>query len=259
MSRVLLFCPTVKLTRLTSDAIHGLQFDGALDVMFARDNPYDGSANIIYNYRKAERIIKNEGYDYLFTVEDDMIPPPDALQKMSAIEADIVYGVYCFRKGKPSLNISKPDDLQESYSLPHNMKDWKRLFGQVIPCGGLGFGCTLIKRSVFDVLEFHSTHGHDGDTQMAHDARRLGLRQMCDTTVLVGHRRPDTTVVWPTGDGYKEAGTHVPLPRRAIIPNRKLSFWTQEEVAMVVPAGVKCEVDIETAASFVGAGMAAYA
>lgn len=257
MTRVLLFCPTVKLTRDVTMAIHGIQFSGGLDVMFTHDNPHLGGQNIFYNYAKAERIVKAESYDYLFIVEDDMLPPPDALEKLIALDADIAYGVYCFRRGVPLINIQRPD-VVESYGLPQNMKAWKALFGTVIECGGLGFGCTLIKRSVFDVAPLHSTSGGDADSQLAKDARQFGLKQMSDTSVLCGHRRADTTVIWPTANGYEIAGNPEPLPTRAIKALRALSFWTQDEIAVIMQAGDVREVDLETAAALVANGRAYY-
>jgi hypothetical protein len=261
MTRVLLFCPTVKLSRDTFESIHGLHFDGALDRMFTHDNPHGemSGRNILHNYQKAERIVKAESYDYLLTVEDDMLIPPDALEKMIAVDADIVYGVYCFRKGAPLINISKPNDHMESYGLPDNLKAWRGVFGQVIECGGLGLGCTLIKRSVFDVLSFHSVSGHDSDTQLSLDARRLGLRQMCDTSVLCGHKRSNSVVIWPDRDGYKEYGTPKPLPTREVIALRPLVFWSYEEVVIRMQPGEQQAIDFEHAADFVAAGLVKYA
>lgn len=261
MTRVLLFCPTNKLNRVTAESIHSLEFDGAIDRLFAHDNPYGdmNSRNILYNYQKAERIVKAEGYDYLMTIEDDIIPPPDALQKMIAVNADIVYGVYCFRKGAPLINISKPNDHMESYGLPDNLKAWQEVFGQVIECGGLGLGCTLIKRQVFDSLSFHSISGHDSDTQLALDARRLGLRQMCDTSVLCGHRRSNSVVIWPTIDGFSESGTPQPLPTRDVVALRPLVFWSYEEVVIRMQPGEQRAIDFEHAADFVAAGLVKYA
>jgi hypothetical protein len=259
--RVLLFCPTVKLSHAVFDAIHALHFDGTLDRLFTHDNPYGeiNGKNILHNYQKAERIVKAENYDYLLTVEDDIIPPPDALEKMIAVDADIVYGVYCFRRGRPMLNIAKPYDLTESYSLPNNIKDWQTLCGQIIPCGGLGFGCTLIKRSVFNAVSLHSDSGTDADSQLAHDARRLGLSQMCDTTVLCGHRRPDNTIVWPTPQGWIEYGMHVPLATREIIAQRPMAFWDSEEQVIRMQTGEQRAIDFEHAADFVALGLATYA
>lgn len=261
MTRVLLFCPTVKLNRVTLDAIHALQFSGTLDRLFAHDNPHGAhdARNIIHNYQKAERIVKAEGYDYLLTVEDDIIPPPDALEKLIAVDADIVYGVYCFRKGQPTINIARPDDLHQSYSLAHNLGAWQAQFGQVIECGGLGLGCTLIKRSVFDALTFRSEKGYDADSQLARDALRLGLSQKCDTTVLCGHRRSDNTTVWPTPTGYAEFGQRVPLATREIIAQRPLAFWDYDEQAIRISAGERRTIDFEHAADFVAVGLAAYA
>jgi hypothetical protein len=261
MTRVLLFCPTVKLSRATFEAIHGLHFDGTLDRMFTYDNPHGDHAaqNVIYNYRKAERIVKAEGYDYLLTVEDDMLPPPDALEKLIALDADIAYGVYCFRKGKPTINIARPDDLMQCYSLPHNLAAWAELFGQAIECGGLGLGCTLIKRSVFDVLEFHSVKGFDADTQLAKDAMRLGLRQRCDTSVLCGHRRDDGTIVWPTRNGYTISGTPGEEPKRWIIATRPIVFWDYHENLVQLKMNDRMEIDFDHAAAYVEMGLAVYA
>jgi hypothetical protein len=260
MTRVLLFCPTVKLGRDTTMAIHGIRFSGALDILFARDNPHGeyNVQNIVQNYQKAERIIKAEGYDYLLTIEDDILPPPDALEKLIAVDADIAYGVYCFRRGMPMINIQR-DDTGESYSLPRNLKAWAELFGQIIPCGGLGFGCTLIKRSALDAAPLHSSNGGDADTQLALDARRLGLRQRADTSVLCGHRRTDGTVIWPARDGYNIAGNPAPLPTRPIRALRPLAFWTQDEIAVVMKAGDMKDIDLESAAAFVATGRAEYA
>ena len=39
------------------------------------------------------------GFDALLLVENDMILPPDALLKMAAVDADVVYGLYVNRHG----------------------------------------------------------------------------------------------------------------------------------------------------------------
>lgn len=259
MTRVLLFCPTVKLGHATFDAIHGLHFDGALDRMFTQDNPHANGRNVIYNYQKAERIVKAEGYDYLLTVEDDIIVPHDALEKMIAVDADIAYGVYCFRKGKPTINIARPDDSMQCYSLPHNLGEWGRVFGQVIECGGLGLGCTLIKRSAFDVLTFHSDKGGDVDSQLALDARRLGLRQMSDTSVLCGHKRSDDTIVWPSRTGYTISGTQGREPTRLIIAIRPITFWDYHENLVQLKINDRADLDLDHAAAYVEMGLAVYA
>ncbi len=260
MTRVLLFCPTNRLERETINAIHGIQFSGTLDTMFTRDNPHGeySAQNIIHNYLKAERIVKAEGYDYLFIVENDIIPPPDALEKLIALDADIAYGVYCFRRGKPIINIQTATN-GESYGLPHNLKAWARVWGKVVPCTGLGFGCALIKRSVFDVLHMHSDSGGDADTQMAIDAKRLGLTLMADTSVICGHKRPDGVVIWPTQQGYETFGKKAPPELRAIVPNRDMAFWNSDDIPVIMRAGEKYEIEWEYAGSFVNAGMAAYA
>ena len=260
--RILLFCPTNRLEKETALSIHTLQYDGALDVMFTRDNPHGESAhlNIIHNYKKAERIVMAEGYDALFTVENDMIIPPDALTKLAALQADIAYGVYYFRHGKPTINILRHDDTQESYSLPSNLKAWAKVYNTgPLPCRGLGFGCTLISRKTLEAIPFHSDNGGDADSQMSIDARRIGLKQMTDTTVLCGHKRPDGTVVWPAKNGFREVGIREPVKMRLVRALQAIAYWTPEDVPVIFQMGDVKPMDFETAGTYVSCGMVEYA
>lgn len=262
MTRVLLFCATNRLEPETIAAIHGLQFEGVLDIMFTHDNPHGeySAQNIIHNYHKAERITKAEGYDYLFTVENDIIPPPDALCKLLALDADIAYGVYCFRRGKPLINIVRHDDTMESYGLPGHIRQWGKVFGSVVPCSGLGLGCTLIKRRVLDIVPLHSASGGDADTQLALDARKAVLTQIADTSVLCGHKRPDGVIIWPTQDGYRLEGDAQPMKSRLIRPLRGMVYFHPvTDACQVMSEGQVYEVDFESAGTFVNVGFAEYA
>jgi hypothetical protein len=258
MKRVLMFTPTNRLEPEALGALLSVEYSGPLDRLIARDNPETKQLflNIVYNYQKAQRICLAEGYDALFTVESDVLIPPYALERLLAIDADIAYGVYAFRQGAAILNITHPRTYA---SFSFHMKEWKALFGQVIECSGLGYGCTLIQRRV---LEQHAIHtesdGGDSDTVLARWARENGIRQMADTSVICGHKRPDRVTLWPERDRIRQEGTRVPILRavRSLIP---FSGWTDDnEMYICRPGDPPICIDYERAQILVGANMAEY-
>src|SRR5512139_2513988 len=126
MMRVLMFTPTARLEPEALQALMQQTYSGPLDRMLTRDNPETEQVNqnIVYNYRKAQRVCLAEGYDALFTVESDVIIPPEALEKLIAVECDIAYGVYAFRRGGRVLNITHPHTYQ-SYSA--HRSEWAKI------------------------------------------------------------------------------------------------------------------------------------
>jgi hypothetical protein len=254
--RVLLFTPCERLEPETLAAIFALHYDGPLDRMFTHDNPdrvqiYE---NIIYNYRKAQRIFLAEQYDALLIVENDIIPPPDALEKLLAVEADIAYGVYALRRGIPQLNVRHP---QTHKAWSQHKAEWREKFGQVIDIAGIGFGCTLIHRNVLETLELRATNGGDGDTQLANDARAYGFTQKADTTVLCGHKRPDGVILWPGLGHIRQEGISRP-PMCDVRALTKFSGWDESNHLYIAQPGERRRVRVEMAQELVSVGMAEY-
>ena len=218
--RVLVFCPTRRLEPETVRAIHALEGE-SVDFLFTRDNPHHaageqagdrfgqaGRQNILHNYRKGRRAALDGGYDAMLCVESDIIPPPDALQKLLAIpQADLAFGAYMFRSGLPVLNICRwamtpgcPD-----VSLYFHPGALQAAWGNVVRCTGLGLGCTLIHRRVLETIDFHP-HPDNAhcDWQLAEDALSAGFQLWADLSVLCGHKRPDGVILWPTLRGWRE-------------------------------------------------------
>lgn len=260
MMRILMFTPTARLEPEAFEALMNQTYSGPLDRLLTRDNPetVNPNLNIVYNYQKAQRMFLAERYDALFTVESDVIIPPHALERLIAADADIAYGVYAFRRGGPVLNITHPKPPYNSYT--GHRSEWKRLWGSVIECSGLGYGCTLIKRHVLEQHEIHSENddGGDSDTVLAKYARANGLKQMADTTVLCGHKRPDSVILWPERDRIRREGTPIVIKKevRALKP---FSFWADDnELYICRPGDPPLALEYEWAQELVRAGTAEY-
>jgi hypothetical protein len=105
------------------------KWDGPLDFLFLSGGETDdGYQNVTDKYERARRQALSGGFDYLFCIEADMIVPPDALAKLIAIDADVGYGLYCWRHGSALGMWSAYPIVENSrgYSLSHN-KDEARL------------------------------------------------------------------------------------------------------------------------------------
>jgi hypothetical protein len=229
--KILLYCPTYKvdgkrlaLHKRTQESIHDLIVpDGVeLDFVIAHNNPHPRTGvskvdheNTLYQYRQARLRVLNESYDALFIVEHDMIIPEDALVRMLATDADVVYGLYMFRKGLPLMNCLRATtgrwiDMSVT-NFPELIRKGKRQGW--LECSGAGFGCTLISRAVLLKLDFHRADtGHPiPDMPFANDCIQNGYKQVCRFDVPCGHIKPDGEVLYPFRKGGHEMGDRVKI------------------------------------------------
>ncbi len=148
---------------------------GKLDYLQLRDG-YEqkddgGRANLVAKQEKARRLALDSGYDYLLFLEEDILPPPNAIELLLSCESDVAYSLYCFRRPPYlwSAFVVMDPDRMIGHPLTVNPSLTKSLFekGSVIDADGVGFGCTLIKRDVLEKVPFrinydrpHSSGGY---------------------------------------------------------------------------------------------------
>lgn len=97
----------------------------------------------------------NQGYDYLFFVDSDTVPPPDAIKKLLASKKQIISGVTCNLKLCED-GLLRPAPMVMRYVDPKNPDEG--LMPIVKPNGieevdGFGMSCCMIHKSVFDGWE----------------------------------------------------------------------------------------------------------
>lgn len=218
-NKILLFCPLKprtdehggrepQLFGRTNESIFRQDYE-PLDMWFSKgDNPFfdnNGRHNICHNYNKARRLVLDNGYDYLFTVEADMVIPPDALTKLLAVDADVAYGLYCFRNTS-TWSAWTELDMVRGRSIRKDRSRAKAAWGKVIDVAGVGMGCTLIKRHVLETLEFRVDDINNPDVHndwvFAYDLQQNDFTQKCDLGVVCGHisMTPTPRVIWPDPD-----------------------------------------------------------
>ena len=216
--KILLFCPTYKLDNgelairnETLESISKIKVPEGVDleVEISTNNlkAITGIRNVdhentLHQYRYARQRILDGNYDYLFIIEHDMIIPEDALVKMLATDADVVYGLYLFRQGKPLLNAARAVNSKwPDMSLTNFPEIVKKAREQGwIEVSGFGFGCTLIRRKVLETFEMrrNETVGSPcPDMPFAADCLKHGFKQICRFDVICGHIKPNGDILIP--------------------------------------------------------------
>jgi hypothetical protein len=180
-----------------------MDFDGQVDYFQMLGGDYDAQPydNVIRKYNKARAVVLGNGYDALMTIESDTIVPRDALKRLAAVEADVVYGLYVWRNGFPFWNAYMELGADHGLPISIDLQAVRAAWGKVIETKGVGNGCTLIRRRVLEALEFKWSPGEFGccDWHLAVDCQRLGFVQKHDMGVVCGHIavNPVHRILWP--------------------------------------------------------------
>ena len=133
--------------------------------------------------------IVNKDYDYLFSVDSDIIFPPDTLIRLLNHDKDLVTGIY--RQRLPNQTLEVYDQNLQNIpidNLPEN---------SLIEIGGCGFGCVLVKKKLFVKIGYpqfvyHSAIDHKDtfseDNHFCKAARENGFQLYADTSLFCGHK-----------------------------------------------------------------------
>jgi hypothetical protein len=167
-------------------------------------NPYtEKNRNVVAQYQRAFEMARAGGYEALVTVEHDMVLPPDAFEKLMATDAPVVYGVYLLRHGTKTLSawqyINKTNIGMSLSLYPNELKTaWAQGWLEV---SGVGWGCTLIRRNVFETLSVRGDVSDAGDIAFSTDCLRAGHKMIARFDVPCLHIEPSGNVLDPRDCG----------------------------------------------------------
>ena len=136
-------------------------------------------------YNNAVREVLKDGADFLFTVEDDTFPPPDALFRLFQHCKNGVDAIGAWYPKRSSVREGAPIVIG---------KDGKRQAldadGAVHEVFSLPMGCTLFRTNLFVKTEFpwFATTDHlTQDTFFSQKLRDIGVTPLCDTSIRCKH------------------------------------------------------------------------
>ena len=164
--------------------------DTWVDVLIMRFDPLpDAGAypNLAIKNELARRMCITGDYDYLFIVEDDIVLPDDALEKLLTVNNPVVVGLH---HGRPEtwgicglcVRIADPDGPQDADDRYLELKDVKN-WGDIIECTSSSQACMLLSKKLLPLLE-----GVMGkDYEISRRLSTLSIPLLCHTGVLCGH------------------------------------------------------------------------
>lgn len=172
-----------------------------IDTMFLLDGDDQGRwSNLCRKLNEARDMALAGGCDALLTVESDIVVPPDALQQMASVNADVVYGLFVLRFTPYHWNVAtRMRPLGEVHFLTSNPQAAREAWGKVTPCEGHGQGICLIRRRVLEEIPFRNPKPElrAQDWFFSYDCQRLGFSQWAHLGVVCGHIDPPH-IYWPT-------------------------------------------------------------
>jgi hypothetical protein len=193
-AHLLVFTPVTPggLQRATEQSVVSQRFIGEIRWEIGRCNPYPGRdvRNVLAQYNYGRELCLNGRYDALVTVEQDMVLPAEALATLWEDGAAVVYGTYMLRHGRPVINALRHEG---NSNLGMSLSLYRGALPQAIKAGrmevsGVGFGCTLIRRSVLAAIPFRlDGFGNAPDMPFALDCLRQGIEQIARFDVACGH------------------------------------------------------------------------
>lgn len=132
-----------------------------------------------------------DGYDYFLSLEADVAPPPDVIEKLLAQNKDIVSAVVWYYSEYQGKRIPAPllwdfdpqgDENHMVYVAKEELQ--KPQLKEIKACS---LSCCLIHRSVLEKITFRYLGESYDDVMFCTDARKLGYKIYVDTTVECTH------------------------------------------------------------------------
>jgi glycosyltransferase involved in cell wall biosynthesis len=132
-------------------------------------------------------------YDYLLSVDSDIVLPKDTLTKFLKADKDIISGLYIQRiPNTHTLEIYMDTPNGGQKNIPYDLVKNRG----IVEVAGCGMGCALIKSKVFQTIpyphfEYHSALNHKNtiseDIDFCMKARKKGFKIWADSSVICDH------------------------------------------------------------------------
>ena len=186
----------VPLEPRTQTCLDALAFDGEIEIAYYDQDDLNlhGRDNLLVKHKQMRQRVLDEGFDALLCIESDMIVPPNVVTKLAALDADVGYAFFCSRHSGMLLCFEHIGEWS-GRALNANPARARKVWGSVLPTEGAGFGCTLVRRHVFEQVDFRLDGKHDfWDDLAIRLGRQAGRLPQCARSI--GHLRAYRPPAW---------------------------------------------------------------
>ncbi|MEW6063538.1 MAG: hypothetical protein AB1571_04180, partial [Nanoarchaeota archaeon] len=155
------------------NAVRGKYFEGAKE-------------RIVYSRNILRQKVLDEDYDYFLSLEQDVIPPVDVIERLLKHKKKIISGVYfvSFEEHLAPVLYKRVKGDEVRYLTFEEVKD-----DELIEVDACGLGCILIHKDVLKKVKFRydKTKEPFDDIWFCIDAAKNGFKLYCDTSVKCMH------------------------------------------------------------------------
>tara|TARA_Y100000034_G_C6844231_1_gene382259 strand:+ start:86 stop:784 length:699 start_codon:yes stop_codon:yes gene_type:complete len=177
----------------------------ALDIPVVR-GPYHESARerIILSRNILREKAINENYDFFFSLEQDVLPPKDILEKLLKHNKQLITAVYFAHNPTPDQTsrvlmplVYKLVDKKDLSMRPINENElWDQQGLHEVVSAGLG--CLLIHRSILEKIKFRYDKNTFDDRWFFIDCYHKKIKSFADTSVKCKHLVFNRPYPWHT-------------------------------------------------------------
>lgn len=157
-------------------------------------------ARLVHGRNRIRQFVLDEKYDYFLSLEQDVVPPVDVIERLLNRDMPIVSGVYLnkvTREGeKPALQVMAGifySQEEEKNKIVRSIGFMSLFPSRLIPVAYTGLGCILIRRDVLENVSFRYQENDRAcdDIYFCSDAREKGYPIYLDSSVLCAHHFND--------------------------------------------------------------------
>jgi GT2 family glycosyltransferase len=140
----------------------------------------------------SRNIIREEAikkYDYLLSLEQDVIPPPDIIERLLKHKKEIITGVYFTYKIENGEKTITPLLWTSEGGELRNLTEDEAMEGKVKDVEAAGLGCILISKEALKKIKFRydKRSASFDDMWFSKDAKDMGHKIFADTGIICKH------------------------------------------------------------------------
>lgn len=148
---------------------------------------------IALSQEKCRQYAINGYFDVMMSIECDVFPPFDCIERLIKHDADVIAGIYNWGFGedrKPLIQLAEHFDTHFSNRNMDFDEAYVFIDGTEKHIFHAGLGCTAIKSKVFNKIPFRSEPNSEifSDTLFALDCYLYNFSTICDTSVICEHQ-----------------------------------------------------------------------
>lgn len=161
-----------------------------------------GLSNVMYMCNSMNQCLQKflaSDCDLWLMLEEDNICPMDIVEQLISHDKMVVAAPYFINTGKDSILLK--GEMEDTYGEQTNRvplqwkEDYRKFNGKLTKCPTVGFGCTLVRRIIFEDYKFYANEKQKAhcDTMWSFDLHEAGIDVYVDSSIICEHKNQQWT------------------------------------------------------------------